>query len=147
MMMSILMFAAAASSAPVQVEPPGIVAEARAFMQAYEQDLARRDGAAVAARYARDGAYFLGCGHKTLVPKAALVTQYTTKWPGPAAFAWKDLSIEALGADAALVAGRFEWTSDDKSARTYSYSSVLVREDGALRIRLEDESGDCAKPG
>ena len=45
-----------------------------------------------------------------------------------------------------MVLGLFDWgMSDPRSGetkvRTYSYTGLLLRQDGELRIRMEDESG------
>lgn len=45
-----------------------------------------------------------------------------------------------------LVTGGFEWTVAGRpQPPVYSYSGVLTREDGVLRIRLEDESAPCPR--
>ncbi|HEV2818429.1 MAG TPA: hypothetical protein VGW40_14550 [Allosphingosinicella sp.] len=64
---------------------------------------------------------------------------------GPARFEWRDLSYEPAGANAVVVAGLFLGATAGGAARTYSYTAPLVRRDGALRIRLEDESGAPAR--
>ena len=56
-------------------------------------------------------------------------------WGPPATFSWEDLSFEPAGPDAVVVVGRFLWEST-----RFSYSALLVRQDGVLRIRMEDES-------
>ena len=132
---------APAPAAPPQAEGP-LVAEARAFMAAYADELRRGDRAAIAARYDRRGAWRLGNGLKAFVTWAEIQAHYAgPDWHPPASFAWHDLSFEPAGAVAVVVAGTFEWTpSDGRAPVTLSYSSFLVRQNGALRIRLEDES-------
>ena len=71
------------------------------------------------------------------------VAGYLERWQGqgPSTFEWQDLSYEVLSSDAVLVAGRFMWGRGDSLAPlNFSYTGVLMRQDGELRIRLEDES-------
>ena len=115
--------------------------EARTFMEAYAQDLRNHDVAAIAARYDRSGAYFLGAGSKRFAPFDSIRAQYLERWQGPSTFEWHDLSYEVLSAEAVLVAGRFTWgRGDSLEALGFSYTGLLARQDGAFRIRLEDES-------
>jgi len=66
-------------------------------------------------------------------------------WSPPSSFAWRELSFEPVG-EGVVVAGLFDWgVGAGKPVLTFSYSALLVRRGGALRIRLEDESGP-AKP-
>ena len=128
---------AAREAAPAEAP---IVAEARAFMESYAVDLRSGDRAAIAARYDRRGAYRLGGGRKHHDSHAAIVANYATQWAPPAAFEWRDLSFEPAGPDAVIVAGTFLWTVKAGDAPlVYSYTGLLVRQDGVLRIRLEDE--------
>ena len=122
----------------------GVVEEARAFMDAYARDLLAGDRAAVGARYDRTGAYFLGNGRKEFMPYDSIVAQYAAaSWTPPASFAWRDLSFEPAGPDAVVVAGQFAWGAAAGSPPlTMSYTALLHRQDGALRIRVENESFD-----
>ena len=122
----------------------GVVEEARAFMDAYARDLLAGDRAAVGARYDRTGAYFLGNGRKEFMPYDSIVAQYAAaSWTPPASFAWRDLSFEPAGPDAVVVAGQFVWGAAAGSpSLTMSYTALLHRQDGALRIRVENESFD-----
>ena len=44
------------------------------------------------------------------------------------------------GTDAVAVVGTFLWTpAAGQPTLTFSYTSLLVRQDGVLRIRIEDE--------
>jgi len=127
-----LMLAAAAE--------PDVVSEARAFMEAYGRDLAAGERARLAARYDRRGAWILGGGRKAFESHAQITAFYGGKaWTRPAAFAWENLSFEPAGPDAVVVAGQFLWTEAGKAPRLSSYTGLLVRQDGELRIRLEDE--------
>ena len=118
--------------------------EARTFMDSYARDLRAGDRAAIAARYDRAGAFQVGMGRKQLKSHAEITAQYAAAtWQPPASFAWRDLSYEALGPDAVLVVGRFEWgLRPQQPPMRFSYTGILRRRDGALRIRLEDESAD-----
>ena len=121
-----------------------VVAEARAFMEAYGADLAAGRRAAIADRYDRRGVYFLGNGRKHLRSWAQIEQRYRTGWQPPASFEWRDLSFEPAGPDAVVVAGTFVWgLGEGKGSETFSYTGLLVRQDGVLRIRLEDESGEA----
>jgi len=122
------------------------VEEARTFMDGYARDLLAGDRAAIAARYDRSGAYFLGNGHKEFTPHDSIVAQYRgASWSPPVSFTWRDLSFEPAGPDAVVVAGQFVWgAAAGAPPMTGSYTSLLHRQEGVLRIRLEDESFDPA---
>lgn len=135
-----------ACSAPAQFDPAAVEQEAQAFMVGYAENLRAHDAAAIADRYDRNGAYFLGHGRKELRAHDAILAQYRDAWTGPAAFEWEDLSYEVITGDAVVVAGRGLWTADASSAPiTLSYTGLLLRQGGELRIRLEDESIDPAQ--
>jgi hypothetical protein len=129
----------------MQAKPSGagVVEEARAFMDAYARDLLAGNRAAIAARYDRRGAYMMGNGQKEFLPYDAIVARYQgPSWNPPASFEWRDLSFEPAGPDAVIVAGRFAWGRQGRAPMTLSYTGFLHRQDGVLRIRLEDESFD-----
>ena len=134
---------AAAPPAVAGAQPAGdaLVAEARAFMEAYARDLSTADREAIAGRYDRRGAYIMFNGMRELAPWDSLAAQYRTGWRPPAAFAWSDLIYEPAGSDAVVVNGHFLWTlrAGEEPIR-FRYTALLVRQAGALRIRLEDES-------
>ena len=138
-------FAAAQPSAPA--EPP-VVAEARAFMASYAEALVVGDRAGIAARYDRNGAFALGNGRKSFGPYARIVEQYASaRWQPPHRFEWRDLSFEPIGNDAIVIAGQFAWTpAEGAEPALYSYTALLRRQDGVLRIRLEDESSPPSRP-
>lgn len=131
----------APASAPSQA---GVVEEARAFMDSYARDLLAGNRAAISSRYDRNGAYFMGNGNKDFEPYDSIAARYGgPKWSPPASFEWRDLSFEPVGPDAVVVVGRFLWGVRAGSAPlTLSYTGLLRRQDGVLRIRLEDESVD-----
>lgn len=141
------MLAFAVPLAAESTEPP-VVAEARAFMADYARALIAGDRAGIAARYDRTGAYMLGNGRKAFGPYARIVAQYASpQWQPPHRFEWRDLSFEPAGPDAVVVAGQFAWTRrDDTEPSIYSYTALLHRQDGVLRIRLEDESSAPPRP-
>jgi len=138
--------AAAQASAPQPsiapaIDHPQVAAEAAAFMQAYGDDLRAGDRAALARRYHRGGAWRVGHGARAFESWEEIRASYATRWRPPAAFAWMELSYEPLGPDAVVVVGRFEWGRGEGLAPLIgSYTGLLVRQDGELRLRLEDES-------
>jgi hypothetical protein len=121
-----------------------VVDEARAFMADYARDLLAGDRAAIAARYDRTGAYFLGNGRKQFSPYDSVVAQYRgPSWAAPAKFDWRELTFEPAGPDAVVVAGQFLWATNPRMpGLVMSYTAFLRRQDGVLRIRIEDESFD-----
>lgn len=151
----IILAAAAASAAPAAVQtqdgapatpaaavPSTVEAEAAAFMAAYGRELLAGDRAAIARRYHRGGAWRVGHGQKSFQNWDAIQGFYAGEhWARPASFEWRDLSYEVVGPDAVVVVGLFHWGRGDAAEPlTLSYTGLLVREDGELRIRLEDES-------
>jgi len=142
----------ACASAPAAGPGRSIASEVRLFLNAYANDLRGGNREAIAARYHPQGAYLLGNGAKSFESFAELRSHYLTAWQPPSAFEWCDLSIEPISNDAAVVAGRFVWQTA-KVHRYFSYAALLVRHEGTLRIRLEDESQDpdgresgCSQP-
>lgn len=113
---------------------------ARDFMLGYSDDLRNGRRQAIANRYDRRGAYRVGEGEKTLESWELIRAAYLSQWSPPTRFAWKDLSYEPVGEDAVIVVGLFEWGLADGRMLSFSYTGLLVRQDGELRIRLEDES-------
>ena len=122
-------------------ESDAVVAEARAFMDAYARELLAGDRAAIAARYDRTGAYLVRDGEKSFVTYADIVARYARPgWSPPASFEWRDLSFEPVGSDAVVVVGHFLWTRQTGATpMSISYTALLWRQDGELRIRVEDE--------
>ena len=119
-----------------------VAQEAQAFMVAYARDLLAGDRAAISARYDRRGSWLMGRGAKRFVTLSEIAAHYAGQdWHPPAAFQWANLSYEPLGPDAVAVVGQFLWTRAAGGApMTFSYTAVLVRQDGVLRIRIEDEN-------
>lgn len=126
-----------------ELEKSVTVIEARIFMSDYATLLRLRDRAGLANLYNREGAWRVGEGQSQLESWRSIRDNYRRRWQPPASFEWQDLAFEPLGADSAVVTGRFSWGySDGRSPRACSYTGLLVRQQGELRIRLEDES--CA---
>ncbi|MEM5518456.1 hypothetical protein WNY37_15980 [Henriciella sp. AS95] len=112
--------------------------EAEAFMAAYGDDLRAGDRSALVQRYASSGAVMVlngEGGHKTHQEIAEL---YSSGWTPPSSFEWLDLAFDPIGTDAVAVSGTFHWGAGEESS-AYAYTGVLKREDGALRIALENE--------
>lgn len=138
---------AGCAAAPQHRSAAEVEAEARGFMESYAADFIAHDVEALIARYHLDGAYFVGHGDKTLLPYDDIAQAYREGPPqGPVLFELHDLSFEVLGEDAVLVVGTFQaqW-EPDRPVQVASYTGLLVRQDGMLRIRLEDESFDDAR--
>ena len=122
-----------------QDEAP-INVDAREFMASYAEDLRSGRRQAIVDRYDRRGAYRVGEGEKTLESWELIRAAYMTQWTPPATFGWRDLSYETVGPDAVLVIGLFDWGLADGRKISFSYTSLLLRQDGELRIRVESES-------
>lgn len=120
--------------------------EVREFYDSYAEDLRQHRRVAIADRYDPRGVYFLGHGRKTLQSFEATKDRYQTRWAGPKSFEWKDISIEVLSPDAAVVVGRFDWQTDKGEVQTYSYTGLVIKHSGRWRIRVEDESTQLSKP-
>jgi hypothetical protein len=120
-----------------------IVAEARTFMAKYAEDLWQGNRAAIAARYDPTGAWHVGPGRAELESWDQINRRYRTRWAPPSSFQWRNLAYEPLGPDSVLVVGGFLWWPQKKADQPpleYSYTGLLVRRDGQLRIRLENEA-------
>lgn len=120
---------------------PAVEDEARQFMETYAAEFRAGDFESVIGRYHRDGAYVVGYGNKEFFPFDSIALRYPQGLPAPALFELGDLSFEVLSNDAVVVAGTFrlKFLPEDPEEVT-SYTGLLVRQDGELRIRLEDES-------
>lgn len=146
---ALLFTAGLAHALPPPPPEPAIVAEARAFMAAYADDLKGGDRAAIAGRYSGSGAYMLGWNAKRFEGLAAITATYAgPNWQKPHSFSWTDLSFEPLSADSVVVVGGFLWGVDDKSAPLpMAYTALLRREAGGLKLRLEHENLIGKPPG
>lgn len=114
--------------------------EIREFLDSYADDLCQHRREAIADRYDPRGVFFLGNGRKTLKSFEAVKNSYQTTWTGPKSFEWKDITVEVLSRDAAVVIGRFEWASSSEKIATFSYTSLLIKHGEKWHIRVEDES-------
>ncbi len=130
-----------ASAQPAEVQVT-LRAEAERFMATYAEELRAGDRAAIARRYDRRGAWRVGHGEAVLETWDRIEAVYAgTQWQPPVAFEWSDLAYELAGPDSVVVVGRFAWTpAQGRPPFVYSYTALLVRHDGQLHIRLEDES-------
>lgn len=142
----LMIWIAGCAPAPKLFDAGAVEAEARRFMAGYAADLLSHDPDAIAARYSGRGAYVVFPGDKKMQPYESLVRHYREGWRGPDAFGWQDLSYEVLGDDAVVVIGGFHWEAEENSGSLGTYAALLVREDGELRIRLENESFDNLPP-
>jgi len=116
--------------------------ELRQFYDGYADDLRAHRGEAIANRYDSRGYFALGNGSKRLVSFDDNKKHYMTRWTGPKAFEWRDLSFEVLSPNSAAVAGVFDWTNSSGVKDTLSYTAVLTKQSGQWRIRVEDESSN-----
>ena len=82
----------------------------------------------------------VGNGSKSLVSYEQVKERYLTKWSGPKSFGWKDLSVEVISNESVVVTGLFEWQTVSGTTHNYSYTGLLIKQEGKWRIRLEDES-------
>ncbi len=138
------LIAAPASAQPsaITAEAP-IVAEARPFMARYAEDLVQGNRAAVAARYDRNGAWHVGPTGAELESWDKIDRRYRRRWAPPSSFMWQNLAYEQVGPDTVLVVGGFHWwplKKADAPPIVYSYTALLVRRGGELKIRLENEA-------
>ncbi len=112
----------------------------REFYDSYAADLRGHKRESIADRYDRRGVYLAGNGRKSLETFDKIKDRYLNDWSGPKAFIWKDLSVEVISKDSAVVSALFEWQVESGTTFTYSYTGLLIKRDGKWRIRLEDES-------
>lgn len=142
------LFAIASSSAIAQSPQENLktLESAKTFMSAYANDLNSANRAAIIQRYDPRGHYQLGNGRKTFLSQNETAAIYLEKWSPPSSFNWHDLSFEVLGPEAIVVTGLFDWVATNGEKRTYSYSSLLLLQNGEWKIRVEDESRALPDP-
>jgi hypothetical protein len=109
-------------------------------MKSYAEDLQLGNRNAVVNRYDARGAYFVGQGSKRLLTLKQIKDMYQRTWQPPMSFAWTDVSYEVIAHDAVVVIGGFDWGTTSTAVIHFSYSALLIRSEGALKLRLEDES-------
>ena len=120
--------------------------EIKDFFDSYAEDLRQHRREAIAERYDPRGYFRMGNGTKTLVSFEDVKNRYLNRWTGPKSFEWKDISIEVLSPDSAVVVGLFDWQSASGEKATISYTGLLIKRSGKWYIRVEDESGAPMKP-
>jgi uncharacterized RmlC-like cupin family protein len=118
--------------------------EVKAFFSSYADDMRQHLRESIANRYDTSGYYRMGNGVKNFVSFEDTKKRYLTSWNGPKAFDWKDLSVDVLSPEAAVVTALFDLQSVTGEKGTYSYTGVLVKKGGRWRIRVEDESINTA---
>jgi len=114
--------------------------EIRGFFDAYAEDLRAARREAIADRYDRRGYFRVGNGNKTFVSFEDTKKRYLSGWTPPKSFVWKELSVEVLSPEAALVVGQSDSQAATGETRIASYSGLLIKDSGKWRIRVEDES-------
>ena len=130
----------AACAHGVTYPPRNAEAEARARMARLSADLNAGDREAMIRSYDARGAFFVGGGQKVFRSPVAISAFYrSADWTPTAHFEWRDLSYEVLGPDAVVVSGCFAWADHPGSSVLYSYTGLLVRQAGELKLRLEHE--------
>lgn len=138
------LIAAPATAQPSTVAAEtSIVSEAKAFMARYADDLVQGNRAAVAARYDPNGAWHVGPTGAELESWDKIDLRYRRRWAPPSSFMWQNLAYEQVGPDTVLVVGGFHWwplKKADAPPLVYSYTALLVRRGGELKIRLENEA-------
>lgn len=147
-LLALLALALVPAAAPAQ--PPATVAaetplvgQARAFMKSYADDLIQGNRAAVSARYDPSGAWHVGPTGAELESWEKIDSRYRRRWAPPSSFEWRGLAYEQVGPDTVLVVGGFNWwplKKADAPPLAYSYTALLVRRGGELKIRLENEA-------
>src|SRR5262245_22371394 len=131
------------ANAPETPPTVDVIAEAKVLLATYQEASMAGNGRALAALYHSEGAWWLGDGKKSFATPDSIAKFFAVDKPvgvGPAEWEFHDLSFEPIGSDAVVVAGRFHWRSKDGRSDTLSYSALLVRQGGSLKIRVEDES-------
>jgi uncharacterized RmlC-like cupin family protein len=113
--------------------------EIREVLKSYAEDslAARREE--VANRYDSRGYFALGDGDKRLVLFEDSKKRYLTTWTSPQSFEWKDVSIEVLSPDAAVVTALLD-VQKAGVKRTFSFTGLFIKQAGKWVIRVKDES-------
>lgn len=115
--------------------------EIRAFYDSYAEDLRGGRRVAIAGRYDERGYYRMGAGGKELISFEETKKVYlSSQWSPPKSFAWRELSVDVLAKDSALVTALFDWQTADGVTYKFSYTGVLTKRAGKWRIRAEDEN-------
>lgn len=122
---------------------PDLTAEVQSFLVRYAEDLRTPNRERIIQRYHSNGAYFLFNGSKSFVTFDAIEDRYLGGWQPPSKFEWCDISVETISNDAAVVVAVFNWSTVE-GTQQFSYTALLLRQNGELRIRLEDEASKSA---
>jgi mannose-6-phosphate isomerase-like protein (cupin superfamily) len=112
----------------------------KAFFSSYGDDLRQHARESIANRYDTAGYYRMGNGLKSFLSFEDSKKRYLTNWTGPKSFDWKDISVEVLSPEAAVVTALFNLQGSTGEKSTYSYTGLLVKKTGGWKIRVEDES-------
>lgn len=94
----------------------------------------------IANLYDTSGCYILGNANKEFLSFEENRKFYLTKWTTPKYFEWKDISIEIISSEAAVVTALITLEKTTGEKMSYSYTGLLVKKSGEWRIRVEDES-------
>ena len=122
---------------------PDLTAEVQSFLVSYAEDLRTPNRERIIQRYHSDGAYLLFNGSKSFVTFDEIQDRYLGGWQPPTDLQWCDISVETISNDAAVVVALFNWSTAE-GTQQFSYSALLLRQNGELRIRLEDEASKSA---
>jgi hypothetical protein len=120
--------------------------ELKGFYDSYAEDLRLGRRESIAARYDPRGAFNLGNARKSFKSLEEIKKHYLGAWNAPKNFTWKELTIDVLSPDSAVVMAIFEWQTASGTALDYSYTGVLTRQNGKWLIRVEDESRGMPPP-
>ena len=116
-------------------------------MARYEQDLRDRNREAIIARYDPQGVFLLGDGSKAFWSRDSVASFYRSHWSGPEFFEFVNMTYDSLGPEALGVIGQFRWkAADQPDTSLFSYTAILIRRDGRLYLRIENESTGPGAP-
>ena len=113
--------------------------EIREVLNSYAEDSVAARREAIANRYDPRGYFVLGNGRKRLDSFEDSKKRYLNTWTSPQSYEWKDISIEVLSPNAAVVAALFD-VQRAGVKQTYSYTALFVKREGKWVIRVRDES-------
>ena len=120
-----------------------VIGEARQMMETYARDLRAGDRTALAAHFSRYGAW-------RFTADSAFYTRQdwegirdafaAPSWRPPARFDWFTMGFDYRGPDVVAVAATIDRGTEPDRPVTHLYTALLVRENGAFRIRMEHEA-------
>jgi hypothetical protein len=120
--------------------------ELKAFYESYAEDLRLGRREALGERYDDRGAFNLGNARKAFKSLSETKAHYLGRWSAPKNFTWKDMTIDVLTPESAVVMALFDWQTPTGDPVTYSYTGVLTKRSGKWKIRVEDESRGIPRP-